>query len=382
MKTSLISTAKAIFTLITLSLFSFTFNAQAGINGTWENENSSSRNITKVVVNNNMVQIFGSCSPKDCDWGKTALAYDGSTRIGKRYIAEYDQGFAKRTLTIYEHHTGKLYMQAAYTYTDGRAAQKHSEYFVRKTCGGYSGMVALKTDYSVKITGATIQFVSEDGSFSQTVTSSNNGRYSIQLPQGRYKVTATHRSYKTYTTGQGFFVVTCQGMQTGNVFMEKKPVSRGRGSSSIKEDCMNFNPKNLSVKPSNGKYLLVDGAHSLMAFPNKSEAYQAMKIIQHYGINQSCFVGRPDPSFTYMLVNGKAPSGNVSGDDCTSFNPKTIELKKINGRWKIVDGSQWVFDFEGNYAEAKQPFLIIKKYGFTKSCFVGRPKPSLRYLTK
>lgn len=382
MKTSLISTAKAIFTLITLSLFSFAFNAQAGINGTWKNEDSSTRNITKVVIKNNNVQIFGSCSPQDCDWGKTALTYDGSTRIGKRYIAEYDQGFAKRTLMIYEDHTGKLYVQAAYTYTDGRAAQKHSEYFVRQTCGGYNGMVALKTDYSVKIAGANIKFVSEDGSFSQTVTSNNSGRYRIQLPQGRYKVTATHRGYKTYTTGQGFFVVTCQGMQTGNVFMEKKPASRGRGSSSIKEDCVNFNPKNLSVKASRGKYLLVDGNHSIKAFSNKSEAYKAMEIIQHYGINQSCFVGRPDPSFTYMLVNGKAPIGSVSGSDCMTFNPNTIELKKINNRWKIVDGSHWVFDFENNYTEAKQAFLIIKKYGFTKSCFVGRPNPSLKYLTK
>jgi len=145
---------------------------------------------------------------------------------------------------------------------------------------------------------------------------------------------------------------------------------------------VNFNPKNLNVKRSNGKYLLVDGGHSLMAFPNKGEAYQAMKIIQHYGINQSCFVGRPAPSFTYLLVNGKAPSGNVSGDDCTTFNPKTIELKEINGRWKIVDGSHWMFDFEGNYTEAKQAFLIIKKYGFTQSCFVGRSNASMKYLTK
>ena len=381
MRTSFISTVKTFIALITFSLFSFALPANAGIDGTWKNENSSTRNITKVVISNNTVQIFGSCSPKDCDWGKTALTYKDDTRIGKRYVAEYDQGFAKRMLTIYEHHTGKLYLQAAYTYTDSRPAQKHSEYFVRQTCGGFQGIVAEKNNYSNKIAGAVIKFTSEDGSLSQTVTSTDNGTYKIKLPQGRYKVTATQRAYQTYTTGQGFFVVTCQGMQTGNIFMTKRPARRGT-QTKIKEDCVNINPKNLSIKPSGRQYLLVDGGHSLKAFPNKAEAYKAMKIIQHYGINQSCFVGRPNPSFTYMLVNGKAPMGNVSGDDCIGFNPKTITLKKINNSWKIVDGSHWMFDFGTNYTEAKQAFLIIKKYGFTQSCFVGRPNPSLQYLIK
>jgi len=67
------------------------------------------------------------------------------------------------------------------------------------------------------------------------VTSTNNGTYSIRLPQGRYKVTATQRGYEIYTTGRGFFVVTCKGMQTGNIFMQKKAV-RGRGTSIMKED--------------------------------------------------------------------------------------------------------------------------------------------------
>lgn len=387
MRTSLISTAKAIITLITLSLFSFTFNAQAGISGTWENEDPNTRHITKVVIlEGSTLQVFGSCSPTDCEWGSTSLRFRGDTRIGKQYIAEYDQGFAKRTLSVYEHYTGKLYIQTATTYTDGRAPQKHSEYFVRKTCGGFQGIVAEGGIQGSKIAGASIKFTSEDGSLSQTVNSTRTGAYKIELPQGRYKVTATKAGFNNYTTGRGFFVVTCQGIQTGNIFMEKKEVNRtrgrGRGTSSIKEDCVNFNPKNLSVKPSGGKYLLVDGNHSLKAFPNKAEAYQAMKIIQHYGINQSCFVGRPNPSFTYLLVNGKAPSGNVSGDDCLSFNPNTVSLKKVNNSWKIVDGSQWMFDFGTNYTEAKQAFQIIKKYGFTQSCFVGRPNPDLQYMVK
>ena len=41
-------------------------------------------------------------------------------------------------------------------------------------------------------------------------------------------------------------------------------------------------------------------------------------------------------------------------EDCIPFNPATIEVKEIDGRWKIVDGSHWMFDFGSNKAEAEK----------------------------
>ena len=151
----------------------------------------------------------------------------------------------------------------------------------------------------------------------------------------------------------------------------------------VKEDCIDFNTGNTQVKRINGRWKIVDGSHWMFDFENKEgEARQALKIIKHYGMNQSCFVGRPDPSFQYMLVSGNAPSGSISGEDCIGFNPNTIEVKRIDGRWKIVDGSHWMFDFENKENEARQAFAIIKKHGFNRSCFVGRPGPSFQYLRR
>lgn len=114
----------------------------------------------------------------------------------------------------------------------------------------------------------------------------------------------------------------------------------------------------------------------------KTEADRSLKVIKRYRMNQSCFVGQPDPSLQYMLISGRAPVGKLSGEDCVSFNPGSIEVKNINGRWKIVDGSHWMFDFEGNEGEARRAFGIIKKHGFSKSCFVGRPNPDFQYLRR
>lgn len=154
-------------------------------------------------------------------------------------------------------------------------------------------------------------------------------------------------------------------------------------AASVTEDCIRFNPKNARVQNMSGSWKIVDGGHMMFDFgKEKNEADKALSIIKHYGMNQSCFVGRPDPSFIYMLVNTGAPAGPLSGEDCISFNPSKIAVKNINGRWKIVDGNNMMFDFGDKKDEAKKAFDIIKKYGFSNSCYVGRPDPSFEYLRR
>ena len=156
-----------------------------------------------------------------------------------------------------------------------------------------------------------------------------------------------------------------------------------RVSSRPKEDCVVFNPQATTVKQINNSWKIVDGSHWMFDFGNNAgEARQALAIIKHYHMNKSCFVGRPNPSFSYLLVNNKAPQGAMQGEDCVSFNPQTATVSQINNSWKIVDGSHWVFDFGNKQNEANQSLSIIKYHGFTHSCFVGRPGPSFTYLRK
>ncbi|NTW11092.1 MAG: hypothetical protein HGA26_07015, partial [Chlorobiaceae bacterium] len=151
----------------------------------------------------------------------------------------------------------------------------------------------------------------------------------------------------------------------------------------IQEDCIPFNPANIEVKLIGGRWKIVEGSHWIFDFETrKDEAYMAFNIIRHYGINSTCYVGRPDPSFTYLLVNGNAPQGPFPGEDAIAFNPNTIEVKQIGGSWKIVDGGHWMFDFGTNKGEAVTAYNIIKKYGFRYSCFVGRPNASFIYMRK
>jgi len=141
------------------------------------------------------------------------------------------------------------------------------------------------------------------------------------------------------------------------------------------EACVAFNPATVGLEEINGRWKIVDDSHWLFDFgSDRVSARKALQVIAHYRMNRSCFVGRPDPSFAYLLAKGGVPEGPMAGEDCVTFDPATIRVSKIKNRWKIVDGRHWLFDFGSNATDARRALAVIKRYGFTRSCFVGRPR--------
>lgn len=151
----------------------------------------------------------------------------------------------------------------------------------------------------------------------------------------------------------------------------------------MQQDCVAVDPAAVQTKRVQGRWKIVDDGHFLFDFGEaRGDAKMAAEVLRHYRITQSCFVGRPDPSFTYLLASGEAPSGVIDGEDCLSFNPAELELVQADGRWKLAQGSRWLFDFGDRREEAGEALEIIRQYGFTQSCFVGRPNPSFTYLRR
>jgi hypothetical protein len=148
----------------------------------------------------------------------------------------------------------------------------------------------------------------------------------------------------------------------------------------VREDCISFDYRKAEAKNVGGRWKIVVGNMWMLDFgSSEKKARQALRIIRHYKMNRQCFVGRPDASMEYYLVDGKAPTGSMPGEDCIGFNPDRIQVKRISSRWKIVEGSHWIMDFESSESEARLAYKIIKKYRFRYICFVGRPDPSMTY---
>lgn len=69
------------------------------------------------------------------------------------------------------------------------------------------------------------------------------------------------------------------------------------------EDCIPFDGGNLQIEEtSGGNWRLIAGDSILLQFPNRSMAQRGLDIIQFYGFEYLCFVGRPDPPMTYWLA--------------------------------------------------------------------------------
>lgn len=148
---------------------------------------------------------------------------------------------------------------------------------------------------------------------------------------------------------------------------------------SFAEDCLPFDTNRVKLREDGGNWWVVDGGAMLYFGSNGTEAQQALNIILNYRMNDQCFVGRPDPSLEYWLVDNASPAGSYPNEDCLSFNLDNIQVVNSSGRWKIVDGNHSILDFAAVEDEAKRSYEILQFYRFDHICFVGRPDPSMTY---
>ena len=147
------------------------------------------------------------------------------------------------------------------------------------------------------------------------------------------------------------------------------------------EDCLGFDPARLTVRQEGSAWLLTDGSSRMMAFPSASEARQAVRAIRAYDLDSRCFVGRPDPSFEYWRADGQSPEGALRGEDCLAFDPASLSVRPDGAGWLLTSGRSRMKTFP-NQAEAERALQVIGAYGFTQTCYVGRPDPSLTYLRR
>jgi class 3 adenylate cyclase len=150
----------------------------------------------------------------------------------------------------------------------------------------------------------------------------------------------------------------------------------------VDEDCVTMNPLTTRATIVRDTWKLVDGNNWILDFNDKSDqARRAEQIVKFYGLNRYCFIGRPKSSFNYWLVGDQSPIGSMPNEDCLEFNPNTTTSGSYDGLWKVVDGNRAMFA-TANQLDAERAIKIIRHYGFNRSCFVGRPGPTMSYLRK
>jgi 2-haloacid dehalogenase len=149
------------------------------------------------------------------------------------------------------------------------------------------------------------------------------------------------------------------------------------------DDCLAIDSKRIQVQQVAGSWKIVDRNQQVLDFGTvQANASRAKDIIVYYGFDRICFVGRPRPPMTYFTVNGHAPSGAMAGEDAIAFDLAGVVARHLGGSWIVTDGSSRLLDFGDSEADALHAVTIIKRYGFTHQCFVGRPNAPMMYFRR
>ncbi len=138
------------------------------------------------------------------------------------------------------------------------------------------------------------------------------------------------------------------------------------------EDCIVFKTSQVQVSQKGGSSRIIAGGNVLADFgSNHLQAVQAVVTFLSYGLNEQCFVGRPDMPVSYYLHDGQSPVGPMPGESCLAFNPGNLSVSKKGGRWRLADGPTMVLDFANHLDLAERMADVIDFYGFTNICTFG-----------
>jgi hypothetical protein len=153
----------------------------------------------------------------------------------------------------------------------------------------------------------------------------------------------------------------------------------------IPEDRIPFNRATVAAVQVGGRWKVAEGSHWMLdTGTSQAEAQRAVDIINHYRLASLCFVGRPrcgdvSPMMYWLAGAGRAPSGQLPGEDAIAFDRSNLAVVQIGDRWKVVEGTHWLLDFGPGQGNAIAALHFIRKYRFDEICFVGRPDPSMTY---
>lgn len=155
----------------------------------------------------------------------------------------------------------------------------------------------------------------------------------------------------------------------------------------LTEACICINPHKVRALEEHGIWKLVDDGDPFADFGTGADAAAAaVAAIKFYNFTESCWAGRSQGTnlaeMRYFKTRDGAPTGAMPDEDAITIDPERVRAEEINGTWKVTSGDIWMLDFGTDRQAAEQARDIVKAYGFTKHCFVGRPARAMMYFRR
>lgn len=109
------------------------------------------------------------------------------------------------------------------------------------------------------------------------------------------------------------------------------------------------------------------------------------KVLAVYTDNRQETSGSGDSIDVYATEIKPPPNnGQLEGEDCINHTLSNLQLASTGywfwRKWRIVDGSHWLFYFGSKRSEGQESLDVIRQFSFTNTCYIGRPDASMQYL--
>ncbi len=336
--------------LLLVCCFLAGFNAHAAVSdfrGDWVNIDPATRGITRINITGSgsryRLRVFGKCRPVDCDWGSVS-AYFYTDRVNRplagtaiALTAIYIKSYAHSIITIRRTTHNRIALTVFTRFTDNSRRSNYTSTYLLK-----------RKFYRLNL---------------------NSRKKSLPVVKIR-------PSNRVSTTKPAGLPDRRRPATTARTLIQDPPLFRSR-------DCVSFDPYGLRLQKVRGHWRIIYGTRTLKDFKKSlKEARRSLAIIRHYRFNRQCTVGRTTPFMEYYLTGNRPPASPMPGEDCIGFNPYTLKVMKLEGRWQLANNTRWILDFKHKRRLARKSLRVIRRYRFRKICFVGRPQPSLTYFRR
>jgi hypothetical protein len=165
-----------------------------------------------------------------------------------------------------------------------------------------------------------------------------------------------------------------------NMVLEARAPRAGQGQNGqpngpiAAEDCLPYNPQNLSIRNEGAQgWLLTDGASRMLMLDNQADAQRALAVARRH--THHCFIGRNNtrPNRYQYIVHywrGNPGATAMAGEDCIAYNPSTVNVFDRGALgWRLEDGSNMLVLYD-NQADANRGLIVAR--AFSHLCFIGR----------
>jgi hypothetical protein len=157
----------------------------------------------------------------------------------------------------------------------------------------------------------------------------------------------------------------------------------------VPEDCVSYNPNNLTVNYEAGTYQISDGAKVVARIaggPGENLGEKGLALAQRY--TRHCFIGRNNNRseyHTFVFDYWRSPSGATptiadQEEDCSSYNRNNLTVEDMgNGDgWRVKDHDHVLQLFDSG-DDARAGKLVLSKY--STICYLGYGDENFEQIT-